>query len=150
MNNPDPSVIKSDSKRYTFRLRNFTGARLKYEKEEFKKYVKIVVDGFIIHHCYDSYMDFSVDNQLIRRLKLKSLSNQIKPHSVEDKVLRLLEISDPYEPDEVWSSYSSYYNYESFYDYDKEILREQKRYQKYQSKQISQMANRYCKKSFRK
>jgi hypothetical protein len=102
---------------------------------------------------------FSVDNQLVRRLKLSSINCNIKTLSVEDRILRLLDISKEFETEKTtpfgYNYSTSFYSYNNV-DYNegiyilKEERKAQKQYQKYQSKQFSQMTNRFSKKGFKK
>jgi len=146
-------------KKYIYKLDDFSGARLKYEKSELDNYKKIKVDGFIIHEESNYYIIFSVDNQLVRRLKLSSINCNIKTLSVEDRILRLLDISKEFETEKTtpfgYNYSTSFYSYNNV-DYNegiyilKEERKAQKQYQKYQSKQFSQMTNRFSKKGFKK
>lgn len=144
----------SNVKKFKYALGDFQGARLKYEKSEFKSYKRIHIDGFIIYNNSNYYIEFGVDNQLIRRLKLKSISNEIKNNSIEDKLLRLINLSKTIEDDMTSSWYSMsvnyYYNDYDIIDYNVNERREQKQYQKYQSKQISQKTNRMSKKGYKR
>ena len=154
-------ISENNIKKFRYRLGDFQGARLKYELSEFKSYKKINTDGFIIYNSNDYYIDFSVDNQLIRKLKLKNLTNQIKNNSKEDKLLRLINLSTIIESEgdsllsfsyQVDDTYIYNYSPDCYVDVDVNVIdrREQKRYQHYQSKQISQMINRYSKKGYRR
>lgn len=145
----------SNVKKFKYALGDFQGARLKYEKSEFKSYKRIHIDGFIIYNNSNYYIEFGVDNQLIRRLKLKSISNEIKNNSIEDKLLRLINLSKTIEDDDLTSSWycsmsGNYYYEPDIIDYNVNERKEQKQYQKYQSKQISQMTNRMSKKGYKR
>lgn len=148
------------TKKYIYNIGEFSGARLKYEISILNKYKKINIDGFKITENGYSYIVFTIDDQLFRRLKLKTINNDVKVDSIDDRILKLLENSKRLTnvDDNTLLSYTlnSYTlrNYsENEYDYAsflKEYKRDQKRYNKYQSKIISQKTNRLSKKGFKK
>jgi len=84
---------------------------------------------------------------LIRKLKMMSLSGEIKNNSDEDILLQLLQNS--IETGEFTSSYNdsvTWYNYDpKIYDYYSEEKRDNDRYIKYQSKQLNQRVKQYNK-----
>lgn len=145
------------TKKYIYNIGEFSGARLKYEISILNKYKKINIDGFKITENGYSYIVFTIDDQLFRRLKLKKINDDVKVDSIDDRILKLLENSKRLTNiDDDTSRQYVLYNYRvSDYEYDyasflKEYKRDQKRYNKYQSKIISQKTNRLSKKGFKK
>lgn len=145
------------TKKYIYNIGEFSGARLKYEISILNKYKKINIDGFKITENGYSYIVFTIDDQLFRRLKLKKINDDVKVDSIDDRILKLLENSKRLTNiDDDTSRQYVLYNYRvNDYEYDyasflKEYKRDQKRYNKYQSKIISQKTNRLSKKGFKK
>ena len=144
------TVIKSsDFKKFQFNLLDFTGARRKFEKSLMPRFKKINIKGFMIFNDSISYIDFHIDKQLFRKLKMLSLSDMIIKNSDEDFILQLIHSSkeiDKFENyyDMNWFNFGSYKNEISF-DYASEEKRDNIRQLKYQSKQLNQRVKQYNK-----
>ena len=88
------TVFNSDDfKKFKFNLNNFTGVRYKFEKFLMPRFKKINIQGFKIFNDSISYIDFHVDKQLFRKLKMLSLSDMIIKNSDEDFILQLIHSS---------------------------------------------------------
>ena len=79
----------------TFDASGFNGPRLKYYKGEIYKFVKIEYPGLHFNSTFTCVVNYSIDKQLIRKLKLMSMTNQIKHNSKEDLILSFIEKSKP-------------------------------------------------------
>jgi hypothetical protein len=107
---------------YQFIHSDFIGYRLLDEKNIFANLKKLVYDDFKILYSDSNTIHFNIDTQLIRKLKLKKLSDEISINSKEGKLLELLERSKEsviYSTDNFYSefSYSCYYdNYDTKID----------------------------------
>jgi len=134
-----------------YRLNFFTGSKLRFEKKRFPKFKAILLKGFKIYNNSQSYIEYSVDKQFLRRLKLHNVSGLIRSKSHEYYLLKMLENSIEYDPNEsnmnfTFSNYGRsggyYVQYEiksSYEDtkpnYDSNELREQRRQNQYRAKQ---------------
>ena len=78
---------------YQFVHSEFSGYKLLDEKNIFSSFTRIVYNGFRILYNDSQIIHFEIDTQLIRRLKLKKLSDEVSVNSAEDKLLSLLERS---------------------------------------------------------
>ena len=132
-------------KYFTYNISNFTGYRLKVEESNLKSFAKIICNGFKIVRKSTIFLDYEIDLKLIRNLKLKKIANLIRPISVEDKILQLLERSKEIENNNysTFEIYSAHY-YEAI-DYESEaIFRTQnKDRNRHQSKIYAQKAKQY-------
>ena len=141
-------MIKQDNLIYfKYRLNFFTGPKLIFEKKRFPKFKAILVKGFKIYNNSQSYIEYSVDKQLIRSLKLSNVSGLIRSKSHEYYLLKMLENSIEYDPNDKSASFSyGYYgsiyvcyDIESYKDskpsYTSEETREQRKQYQYRSKQ---------------
>ena len=137
-------------KRFQFNLNNFTGSRYKFEKSLMPRFKKININGFKIFNDSISYIDFHINKQLLRKLKMLSLNNTIIKYSDEDFILQLIHSSKEVDSFENWYS-GSWYNYlgsykaETSFDYLEEEKRDNYRQLKYQSKQFNHRIKQYNK-----
>jgi len=140
---------------FTYNISKFKGYRLKIEQSNFKCYSKLKIEGFHVIESYDTFFNYSIDSQLIRKLKLKKINNLIRDNSDENRLLELLNMSKEYEiidnntwmPNVNYSYWSSSQECE-YYDEDPKYNKLQN---KYQSKIHSQRAKQYENKArFRK
>lgn len=147
----------NNKKYYTYNISKFDGYRLKYEKTEIAKYnTKLKkIKGFSIYSSCGTIFNFIIDSQLIRKIKLKNLSNEIKFNSIDYYILKLIDKSEEVESrDDFMYNYTSYYYYsdkiieDKYYDYEykKEKLREMKANNYYQSKSNNQKIKQYNRK----
>ena len=136
---------------FKYRLNFFTGAKLRFEKKRFPKFKAILLKGFKIYNNSQSYIEYSVDRQFLRRLKLSNVSGLIRSKSHEYYLLKMLENSIEYDPNESnmnfsFSSYGRNGGYYVQYDisslskdtkpnYDSNELREQRKQYQYRAKQ---------------
>lgn len=142
-------------KYFTYNISNFKGYRLKVEESNIKFFSKLIYNGLNIVRSSTAFIHYEIDLKLIRNLKLRKLNDLIRPNSVEDRILQLMERSIEVEKDIIYPSYSSgsYFSYYdeyhsssySYSDYsDVEYNKSQnKNREKYQSKIHSQMAKQY-------
>ena len=91
-----------DNYRYfEYDISKYKGYRLIIEKSNMKYFKKIEHNGLVlISSAGQNVLRFKIEKQLIRRLKLKNLSDSIKNHSIESKVLELIERSEEFDPNE--------------------------------------------------
>jgi hypothetical protein len=134
-----------------YRLNFFTGSKLRFEKKRFPKFKAILLKGFKIYNNSQSYIEYSVDKQLIRSLKLSNVSGLIRSKSHEYYLLKMMENSIEYDPNEnnMNFSFSSYDRRGVYYvqyeisslskdtkpNYDSNELREQRKQYQYRAKQ---------------
>lgn len=140
---------------YQFETKKYTGYRLLTEKSMFDNFKKLTYTGFIIIYNSSDIIHFKMESQLIRKLKLKKLSDEINLNSIEDKLFQLLERSKEKNDDFIVDSFtmSYWYNYEDvkLVDNLREDVRERKKYLINQSKKNIQKIKQYENKSrFRK
>lgn len=146
----------NNKKYYTYNISKFDGYRLKYEKTEIAKYnTKLKkIKGFSIYSSCGTIFNFIIDSQLIRKIKLKNLSNEIKFNSIDYYILKLIDKSEEVESrDDFMYNYTSYYYSDKIiedkyydYEYKKEKLREMKANNYYQSKSNNQKIKQYNRK----
>ena len=93
-----------------YRLNFFTGSKLRFEKKRFPKFKAILLKGFKIYNNSQSYIEYSVDKRFLRSLKLSNVSGLIRSKSHEYYLLKMLENSIVYDPNEsnMNFSFSSY------------------------------------------
>jgi hypothetical protein len=140
----------TDFKKFQFNLSDFTGARIKFEKSLMPRFKKINIKGFMIFNDSVSYIDFHIDKQLFRKLKMMSLSDMIIKNSDEYFILQLIHSSkeiDKFENyyDMNWFNFVPYKNEISFDNIIAEEKRDNNRKLKYQSKQLNQRVKQYNK-----
>jgi len=110
----------------------FRGYRCIIEKNFTKVIRKIKYDSFQILSTVGNVTKFKIQNQLIRKLKLKYINGDIKIGGVESKIIELINKSQKINlEDENIIMYSWYYNETRFGPYDGQIkeLRERSKYQ---------------------
>jgi len=130
----------------TFDISKYSGYRLKVEQSNLSYYKKLKYNGFKIIVSSPYHIKYELDNQLIRRLKLLNLSDNIRKNSREDNLLELLEksqISDneailPYSLS--WASGSYSYYEDSASAYNKYQFKEK---QKHHSNSYNQKIKQY-------
>jgi hypothetical protein len=134
-----------------YRLNFFTGSKLRFEKKRFPKFKAILLKGFKIYNNSQSYIEYSVDKQFLKRLKLHNVSELIRNKSNEYYLLKMMENSIEYDPNEnnMNFSFSSYDRRGVYYvqyeisslskdtkpNYDSNELREQRKQYQYRAKQ---------------
>ena len=122
-------------KYFRFDIEKYTGYRKIAEKSNLKYFQKIKCDGFNVMQYSQTSIKFNIDPQLIRRLKLKNISGNVKRNSRDFYILELIEKSEelnPNEPEEIrygdcWTMYGGGDEY--FYDYERESNKEKNKYQ---------------------
>ena len=150
-------------KYFTYNISSFKGYRLKVEESNLKCFVKIVYNGLkIVEHSYD-FINFEIDLKLIRSLKLKKINEVIRPISVEDRILKLLESSKEVDKNFIYPDYSNYsggyggygtfgcgpfwsnIDSDPYYDNDEVVYNksQNKERNKYQSKIYAQRVKKY-------
>jgi len=89
-------------KYYSFNANKFQGYRVDCEKKEILKYGNKLknIKGFVIYSIGSEYINFTIDNQLIRNIKLESLGNNIKENSINFLILNLIKKSTEVESSE--------------------------------------------------
>lgn len=118
---------------FTFNISEYSGYRLKIEQSNLSYFKKLKYNGFRINVSSSYHIEYEMDNQLIRRLKLEKLGDIIRKNSKEDRLLELLENSKFNDNEARILPYSliyatgSYYQDENF-DYNKEQFKESKKY----------------------
>jgi hypothetical protein len=150
-------------KYFTYNISNFKGYRLKVEESNLKCFKKIIYNGFKIIESSLDFINYEIDFKLIRCLKLKKINDIIRPISVEDRILKLLESSKEVDKSFIYPSYSGYGGYGTFsnittyyYDngdddeivYNKSQNKERNRYQSKiyaQKAKIYENTSRFCK-----
>lgn len=143
---------------FKYEIKHDTGYRLSVNKSNLIYFKKIVYDGFNIKYSDPYSMEYEIDTQLIRKLKLKKIGKETS--RIENSILELLERSTEREIEtNKFNSYYGRYSYSanwscsnSYYDnIDIEEKTERKERNKYQSKIYSQKAKQYENKArFRK
>ena len=128
--------------------------RLIQEKENFDSFKKINYESFEILYQNSDLINFKIDTQVIRKLKLLKLNEKIKLNFNEKRLSLLLSISKEKENDDFEYKFT-YSNYDYYVDYriiiNKEEIKERKRNLVNQSKMYSQKIKQYTNKSrFRK
>lgn len=135
-------------KYYTYNIRLLTGYKYVLEKNYIKSFSN--TEGFTIIYVDSNKINFKISSQLIRKLKLYKLSNQISPNSIEYKLSRLLELSKEKEEfninkttwySSVWSSTSGTHGCEV----DEVSYEEKKEQNKYFTKLQNQKFKQYSK-----
>ncbi len=141
--------------RYRYEIKNYKGYRLSVEKSNLNYFKKIVYEGFNIIYSDTFILEYEIDSQLIRKIKLNKINKKII--RVEISILELLERSREVEVDtSKFSIYNSYYSVWSTSEYSdsEEVIenkKEIKERNKIQSKIHSQKAKQYESKTrFRK
>lgn len=134
---------------FKYEIKHDTGYRLSVNKSNLIYFKKIVYDGFNIKYS-DSYsMEYEIDPQLIRKLKIKKIGKETS--RIENSILELLERSTereivPNKFNSYYGSYSSCYSSSSYSYYDNIDIEEKKEIKernRYQSKIHSQKAKQY-------
>ena len=147
-------------KYFTYNISDFKGYRFKVEESNLKCFLKIIYNGLKIVRSSSYFIHYEVDLKIIRNLKLKKIADLIRPNSVEDRILQLIERSIEVEKDIIYpiSTYGNYVMnpcYAGTYYYDSEEVEynksQNKNRNKYQSKIYAQKAKNYENKAmFRK
>ena len=102
---------------YQFEMGKYAGYKLLSEKGVFASFKKIEYHGFKILYETSEFIHYQIDIQVIRKLKLKKLDNNIKRNSIEDRLSQLLDRSEEKEETEFKenlryaSGYFNYFNY---------------------------------------
>jgi hypothetical protein len=98
---------------YQFEMGKYTSYRLLSEKGIFASFKKIEYQGFKILYSTSEFIHYQIDSQIIRKLKLKKIDNNLKNGSVEERLFQLLEGSEEKEEKEFkdYGSYWTFYNY---------------------------------------
>lgn len=78
---------------YKFETDKFSGYKLLVEKGIFASFKRINYKGFKINYSCSDLIQYQIELQLIRKLKLKKLNDEIKINSMEDRLFQLLERS---------------------------------------------------------
>jgi len=144
--------------RYRYEIKNDKGYRLLVEKSNLNYFKKIVYDGLCIIYTDSYILEYNIEPQLIRKIKINKINKQTT--RIENTILELLERSKEIEIDTNKynisygnSSYGTFYSCSSNY-YNAEILenkKENKERNRLQSKIYSQKAKQYENKTrFRK
>ena len=131
---------------FTFNISKFNGYRLKVEQSNLSYFKKLKYNGFTISVSSPYHIEYDMDNQLIRRLKLEKLSDSIRKNSKEDRLLELLENSKISDNEArillyslTWATGSYYYEDEDSV-YNKDQFKEK---QKYHSNSYNQKIKQY-------
>jgi len=124
---------------FKLRLSSLTGTQLKLNKKSFPKYKAIDIKGFKIYNGSIHSIEYSVDKQLIRSLKLSNINGTIKSKSHSYYLLQLIynsiEVDDKlFVLDSVYYEYKNNYKIDR-YKYDSNEIRQQKKHFKYLSNQ---------------
>ena len=139
-------------KLFTFDISKCNDNTIKCYKKRFVRFSKLKYDGLYIEDIYTGIINFCVDKQLIRKLKILNLDNKIKYYSSEYLILDFIENSTPInsKSDFLKNNTTYWYNYNelefdtSINDYDKEVKRDIKVINnKIQSKMYSQKIKQY-------
>lgn len=103
---------------YQFEMSKYTSYRLLSEKGIFASFKKLEYQGFKILYATSEFIHYQIDSQIIRKLKLKKIDNNLKTGSVEERLFQLLEGSEEKEEKDLmnvgsyWTMYSGgFYNY---------------------------------------
>lgn len=135
---------------YIFDASKYKGYRRIQEQAFLRRAEKIKYDGFEFKSS--SYiadiLQFKIEKQLIRKLKLLNISNGVKFASIEYNIIQLLEKSEEYEDFDYFStSGMSWYLLPQIRSRDisgqKGDKEEYKGRQKFQSKQYNQKIKQY-------
>lgn len=133
----------------TFNVSGFNGPRLKYYTGEISKFIKIEYPGLYLKTTFTDVVNYCVDKQLIRKLKLMSVTNQIKHNSKEELILSFIEKSKTVNGKEDFNFPDDVYWYNScdinidFENEEKEMARDNSIFNKRQSKMHSQKVKQY-------
>ena len=129
---------------YVFDTKKFTDYKLLIQKNNFASFKKIEYDNFKIIYSNDDMIHFQIDMQLIRKLKILKLNDEIKINSREANLSLLLESSkEVAEKGYVSESLTYWY---SAGNYDNEIvLVKDKEENKFRLKHDSQKYNQRIK-----
>lgn len=98
------------NKKFIFDTSDIKGYRQLCERSNIKIYSKIEIEGFNVYYISRYKINFEIDDQLLRKLKIKNLNNNIKYNSAEYHILQLIGksvIADEYEDENSWYWYSS-------------------------------------------
>lgn len=111
-----------NTKTYKYDLSKFRGYRKIKEKSIFSYFLNIKYNGFeIVASSYDT-IEFKIDNQLFRKLKLLKLNNEIKFNSIEYRLINLIDSSDDIsnKSDDFYDDFynNKWYIYSNDYYYD--------------------------------
>jgi hypothetical protein len=132
---------------------HYKGYRLLTEKSNFAYFKNLAYSGFRIVYSNAEIIHFEIDTQLIRKLKLKKISDEINRNSKEYYLFELLERSKESGTYVSYDSYATYwYNY-SDVELTSTLIEKIDRKQKAQHRSniINQKAKQYENKSrFRK
>lgn len=143
------------TKYFTYNITNFKGYRFKVEESNLKCFVKIIYSGLKIVRSSSYFINYEVDLKLIRCLKLKKIADLIRPNSIEDRILQLIERSIEVEKDFIypnsnlfssWSILPNLSSSDTYYYADEEVeynKSQNKDRNKYQSKIYAQKAKNY-------
>lgn len=144
--------------RYRYHTKNDNGYRLSVEKSNLLYFKKIVYAGFNIKYSDTNTIEYEIEPQIIRKIKLNKINKQT--NRTEIAILELLERSNEVDMNTSYNSnYGNSYWYScsssSSYNYDDEEIIENKQEiknrNKLQSKIHSQKAKQYESKTrFRK
>jgi len=135
----------------TFDVTDRSGAVLKYYHDKICKFIKLDYSGLFLKSSFEHIVNFSVDKQLMRKLKLMSVTNKIKHNSKEDLIFSIIEKSiivdsqnDFHYPNSSYYYTSDVFDSRVFNEYDKEMIRENKVItQKNASKMCNQKIKQY-------
>jgi hypothetical protein len=99
-------------------MHKYKSYRLLVEKSIFASFQKIQYDGFKILYSTSDFIHYQIDTQVIRKLKLKKIDNNIKRNSIEERLSQLLDRSEEKEEKEFkqflyygsvhWNVYENY------------------------------------------
>jgi hypothetical protein len=135
---------------YQFDINQYKGYRLLTEKSNFACYKKLEMKGFRIILSTAEIIHYEIDTQLIRKLKMLKINDDININSKEYHLFEMFNKSKEKNLDEPFSySYStSFWYYDNYYhDNDvtlvKEEKRERNRFLANQSRQNNRKAKQY-------
>ena len=95
-------------KYFTYNISDFKGYRYTVEQSNLKCFEKIDYTGIKIVRSSTYFIHYEIDIQLVRKLKLKQISELIRPNSTEDRILQLLERSSEVDKDIIYPNPNSY------------------------------------------
>lgn len=143
-------------KYFTYNITKFKGSRLNIAESNLQYFKKLKYDGFEVLHSTPNKMIFKIELQLIRKIKLKQLSNSFKK-SVECRLLHIIKGSK--ERDEYPTPFTyTYGGYGTFGSgslwscsshspsdntIDENVKEQYKEKNKYQSNQYNQKMKQY-------
>ena len=140
------TVFNNDNvKSFKFVLNDNDKPKYKYYKSLIKRFNSINIKGLILNSCSDYYIKYTIEKKLLRKIKMMSLSNEIKNNSDEDVLLQILQNS--VDSDDYSSVNGAWYNMNK-YEYSDALYeekRENNKQLKYQSKQLNQKVKQYNK-----